>query len=129
MTQVEQINRDGTSKKGLERWSAKIEPLREFSLEAYLRALLTAREGRYRVIVFIVTSGPFPLSDVEVTSEDARGWLSRGFNHLPESIAALPFTEESKCSVLVFEFLGVGAGDKPTLVLPSSLTAIDHLKR
>ena len=58
-TQLEQINDDGSPKSGDARFQKNLAPLAttEFSLTHYLKALFTARSGRFRVIVFALSSG------------------------------------------------------------------------
>jgi len=128
-TQLEQIDADGTSKPAPDRWSVKVNPLRVFSLTDYLKALFTANPGRYRVIVFVVTSHPFSQSDASVSQQEAQSWLSSGLNTLPKSIGDLAFTSEYTCTALVYEFEEPSSGNTPVIQVPSELTGRDHLSK
>lgn len=129
VTQLEQINRDGTPKGPPERWSAKVDPLSTFSLSDYIDALFTANPGRYRVIVFVITSRPFSQADAKVSKEETLSWLSKGLNQLPASIGNLPFIESYAATALVYEFDEPRAGEKAVLITPSNLTGRDHLTK
>jgi YVTN family beta-propeller protein len=129
VTQVEQINEDGTSKDEPARWSAKKQPLRTFSLAEYITALLTAPPGHYRLIVFIVTPIPFTQSGAAVSEEQAREFLSAGLNKLPQAIGDTLMTNNLACTALIYEFEERIAGKKPTIMNPSNLTGRDHVTK
>src|SRR5262245_11928754 len=88
---LEQIDSDGTPKRGIDRWAVAPGPLHEFSLSSYLNALLRSGPGLFRVIVFVVTPHPFSQSDAIVSREDAMAWLQDGFNRLPEPVGQLVY--------------------------------------
>jgi hypothetical protein len=71
ITRLEHIYQDGHPFEGSTRWLLDDSSLQSFSLRSYLRALFTAREGYYRVIVFTVTDVPFGSGDGSMTSEQA----------------------------------------------------------
>jgi hypothetical protein len=129
VTQLEQINTDGTSKRVPDRWAVNVGTLHSFSLSEYLKALLTANVGHYRIIVFILTPHPFSQSDVKVTREQALDWIPKGVNQLPSSIAERAFTPDFTCTALIYEFEELRAGDAATLVTPSNLSGRDHLSK
>jgi hypothetical protein len=130
-TRLEQINPDGTSKAGHQRWAAESGPLREFSLQAYLSALFSASQGYYRVIVFVVTSHPFSQADVAVTREDALAWVSKGLNTLPRAVADKPYSPEHSCSALIYEFEQPSKSKRheAKMQIPGRLTAAVHLRK
>jgi hypothetical protein len=129
VTQLEQINPDGTSRPLPSRWAAKVQPLSTFSLSDYLKALFTANPGRYRIIVFIVTSHPFSQTDAKVSKAEALGWLSKGLNQLPASIGDLSFTSDYAATALIYEFEEAHAGENAVFITPSGLTGRDHLTK
>jgi len=127
VTRLEQINPDGSSKSTPGRWTTEIQPLRKFSLEEYMKALFGARTGYYRVIIFIFTPHPFSRTNVDVNPKEAQAWLSSGLNVLPEIIGKKKFSQEYKCTALVYEFVQHGVGQKPELKMPGRLTGRTHL--
>jgi hypothetical protein len=129
VTRLEQIDNTGRPRTPPARWSANAGGLTDFSLGAYLRALFTAEQGRYRVIVFTVTDVPFTEGDQRVTSEEALEWLRHGLDKLPPSLAALPYTNDVTTTALIYEFERT-SGNTPAAaraVLPSTIGAREHL--
>ena len=129
VTRLEQINRDGTSKEPPDRWAVEVQPLRKFSLKAYLVALFTANPGRYRIIVFIVTPHPFSQTDVKVSRDEAMAWLGSGLNRLPDEIGRLEYTEKHECTALIYEFEQANPDEPAELKDPSDLQGRTHLER
>jgi hypothetical protein len=123
-THIEQINDDGTSKKQ-ERWSLDVPMLETFSTGAYLRALFKAPQGHYRVIVFVVTTHPFTQTNAKVTRQQAKDWLSAGYDVLPSEIGLREFSANYKCTALIYEFKG--SGKNAEFVDPSELQGRTHL--
>jgi len=126
-TRLEQINRDGTSKEPPDRWAVEIQRLRKFSLKAYLVALFTANPGYYRIIVFIVTPTPFYQARRMVSRQEAMDWLGSGLNELPHSIGQLEYSEEYKCTALIYEYEQPNPGEPGELKIPSNLQGRTHL--
>lgn len=129
VSQLEQIHPDGTPLPLPDRWSARVRPFRQFSLENYLRALFRATPGHFRILVFIVTPVPFSQSDQAVDAREAEAWLAIGLDALPSEIGNLPITDETKTSVLVYEFVKPTRDDDPKFQSPGLLPAVDHLRR
>src|SRR5581483_968376 len=126
-TRLEQIDANGRPKPPPARWSAEMPRLSgAFSLGAYLRALFTADPGFYRIVVFIVTDALFSESDRSVSSDEARGWVAKGLNALPESIAGLPYAPAVVCTAMIYEFERQ-AGSEAQPLVPSSIDAHAHL--
>lgn len=123
-THIEQINEDGTSKKS-GRWLLDVPMLETFSVSAYVHALFRAPYGRYRVIVFVVTTHPFTQSDAKVTRQQATDWLSAGYDSLPDEIGRREFSANYKCTALIYEFKGTGKSAE--FVDPSQLQGRTHL--
>lgn len=127
-TRMEQIEPDGTPVDEALRWSTEVPPRRIESLGDYLRALLSAPEGHYRVIVFTFTDRPVATSSAEVSEADAQAWGSDGADRLPESIARQDFSRQHRCLVLVYEFQK-RADSEPTPHPDGSPPASVHLQR
>jgi hypothetical protein len=127
VTQLEQINDNGTPKTLPERWSVQAPRLTTFSFSEYLSALFSAPHGYYRVIVFIITPVPFYQVDAQVTGAIAEGWLAHGLNGLPSSIAALPYTSDVACTALVYEFQREQG--QPNILVPGRLDGLTHLRK
>jgi hypothetical protein len=120
VTQLEQINDDGTPKPPPERWSAelpKVEPLSS----AWFRALFTAQRGRYRIIVFVITPTPFSQKNAEASRDEAAAWLKTGCNTLPSTIAAVE--RDFAITALVYEFVQPEYGDGAQVD-----STVDHLE-
>jgi hypothetical protein len=124
VTRLEQMNPDGTPRDP-GRWSLEKEPLRNFSLREYLRALFFADPGLFRVVVFIVTPHPFSQSDKVVERDEAMDWLRAGLDRLPSSVASQEYTDEFRTTALIYQFENPESGE-PRLS-PSRLTGRDHL--
>jgi len=127
VTRLEQIESNGKSVIGPARWSSEGALLAgSFSIRDYMRALFTANEGHYRLIVFIVTNVPFAQSLQSITSDEAQVWLRTGLNVLPPQIGQNPYTAAVVCTALIYEFEKKAANDV-TVVLPSTLDSRTHL--
>jgi hypothetical protein len=128
VTRLEQIYADGTPMEEQDRWAVDVRPLRKFTLEAYLRALFQANPGHYRIIVFVVTSMPFPEQRARVTRDEAMLWLTDGLNRLPNTIGNRLYTQEYACTAMIYEFLQAGKGSEAKARIPG-LPARDHLNK
>ena len=125
VTRLEHINKDGKPFSGTDRWQETDGYLTTFSFSSYFRALFTAREGYYRVIIFTITDQGFRTSNEILTAQRADDLLSQGFNVLAQEVAARPLPTGVEVTSLIYEFER-GQGD-PTQVVPSPLGAKDHL--
>ncbi|MCI5146631.1 MAG: ankyrin repeat domain-containing protein, partial [Candidatus Electrothrix sp. AR3] len=92
VSKLEQFHSDGTPKEQPDRWAAEFRPPRIFSLKSYIKSIFTANPGRYRIVVFIVTSQPFESEDT-VNREEAMAWLDSGIMVLPKSIGDEAYTD------------------------------------
>ena len=128
-SRLEQINPDGTSKPENERWIAKGCTPPIHSLKDYIRALFIAQKGRFRLLVFIVTSEPFKESEQGPTPEQAKQWTDAGATVLPAAIKKRPFTQEHYCTALIYEFIQKTTDQLAELVDPSLISGTEHLKR
>lgn len=127
VTRMEQIGSDGAPKQGPQRWALTPQLLTEFSLAAYLRALLFASPGYYRVIVFIVTPVPLTQSSSGPSPAEVIEWLSSGYNRLPDYIGKLKFSRAYTCTALIYEFERASESDEPRFRQPGRIPGHDHL--
>jgi len=126
-TQLEQINDDGTPVVGVARFErASASPSTEqFSLTSYVKALFSTKGRRFRIIVFTLSGGV--AQDGKAPSEDiAASWPANGEAHLPQHYALIPFTNQVKCTALVYEFEKKDFADA-SFVPSGKLNAMSHL--
>lgn len=128
VTRVEQIEPDGTPKRGNSRWSVEIAALETFSLDAYIRALFTAPQGFYRVIVFLITPYTFTHTEEIVPLDEADDWL-RGADRLPQRVAEVEYSENFATTALIYVFEKPGREEKAVLKLEGIPTARQQLER
>lgn len=127
-TRIEQINKNGIPKPGESRWSLKTSPINPFSdFSAYMSALFKGNPGYYRVIVFIITPNGFKQGATEPGKAEVEGWFSGGFNILPADVGRRAYTDDYRCTALIYEFKKTPQSSKP--VIPGSLTGKTHLMR
>ena len=129
VAQLEQIDGNGVPLDKDARWSTEPIDMKRFSIGEYLKALLTAQPGYYRVVAFIVSSNPFSPSTKRAKFSDLQKWGTSGLNSLPESVSKTPYSKEHKTTVLVYEFLKRKQSDEPKTSIPGRHTAQEHLKR
>jgi hypothetical protein len=109
--QLEQTKEDGTPLPGDARWAMKTKvPLD--SLASLSRIFEGAPEGFFQVLVFVVTPVEFRDSQNKPSSADAGHWKYSGYSTLPSDVAALPWSKDTHCTVLVYEFVKPSAGEK-----------------
>jgi hypothetical protein len=129
VTRLEQIDSDGTPKNGPNRWSVQFAAPLVFSLREYLRALLTATPGYYRIVAFVVTDLPITSKATTTNFAVAKDWLWMGSNRLPASIGILKYSESYSCTVLIYEFEQRSGEESVTMLTPSPVPADEHLRR
>lgn len=129
VSRIEQLKSDGSPKEGADRWSVNITPPKIFSIESLIKAFFTANAGRFRIVVFIVTSQSFAESDSTVEKEEAIQWLHRGMQSLPESIGNLPYTASHTCTAFIYEFIQATPNHTPQFMDPSNITGRMHLEK
>jgi len=111
-----------------DRWDQEVGELESFSLKQYLQALIFGHTGSFRVFVFVVTPVAFTSSGRPATREEAETWLSEGLNKLPVRMRRMPFTEDHRCTVLIYEF-EKKEGEEPRFVERSRFSSRTHLER
>ena len=123
VTQLERIGNDGTPAQA--RWYAAAS-VETFSLEQYLRRLLFAQPGRYRLVVLVVTDVAISASGPAITAREASEMADRGYLHLPPAVAAVEYSPNHRSTALIYEFRKRSTGS-PEFVKPSPLPGRDHL--
>lgn len=129
VTQLEQVDRYAVSLDGVARWSTTIAEMTRFTLSEYLKALLTAPPGYWRVIVFTVTSVPFSATGARRRFSIVRRWARSGVNHLPEEVRRVEYGEKHRVTVLIYEFEKRDQRDEPLTLETGRHTARHHLER
>jgi hypothetical protein len=126
ITRLERIHDDGLPYDSSQRWDVAnhFPPL--FTLENYLKALFSAREGYYRVIAFLVTDVPFGAGPKSMSHTMADDLLAKGFNTLPRRMRLTALPEGHTCTALVYEFRRLRGGE-PRQMTPGLLDARTHL--
>jgi len=125
VTRLESIFPDGRSRPLPSRWEVNAPPAS--SLSDYLQALLFAKRGLYRVWVFAETSSKASFGK-PVPEKTVNQWLVDGNLGLPKQIEEISVTKSYACLALVYEFERKDSPPEPNLVLPSSLTGLQHLR-
>jgi hypothetical protein len=130
VTPIEQTDAEGTPLTSVARWSTQIAEMKNFTPAEYLRALLTAPAGYFRVIVFVITPHSFTSSAERANFSVVELWSrAPGHTSLPSGVRDLAFTADYQVTALVYEFLKTKSGDKPTTSIPGRHTANVHLDR
>jgi len=126
-TQLEQINDDGTPVLGQARFEEMLHPPAEqFSLTSYVKALFSARTGRFRIIVFTL-SGPVFQNTKPPTEDIAMSWPANGQTRLPQRYALIPFTNEITCTALIYEFEKTNYNANAAFIDQPRINAMAHL--
>ncbi len=125
VTSIEQLDSDDNPLPGTNRWAP--EEVRGSGLADFLRSLVSAHTGRFRVLVFAVTATPFAPTEDAVTKSQAMAWLD-GNTTLPPTIGHLPWTADSHCTTLVYEF-EKQESHAAALVATSQYSGQEHLAK
>jgi hypothetical protein len=131
VARLERINEDGSSFADMARWDQSIRnlELRRFSVGAYLRALLYAPRGYYRVIAFVVSPTPFSATGPQISAAEANIWLYSGANALPREIEDQAYSPDYACTALIYEFEKQDTGSDAVERHPGRLSASTHLAK
>jgi hypothetical protein len=108
------------------RWAISDEGMQTLSIRDYINRLFGVDEGFYRVVVFVITDQGFGSSAAQTSEAEAQGWLSDGFQALPEELAATKLSSRYSCTALIYEFRKAH-GQAPALLLPSQIGAQEHM--
>lgn len=128
VSRLEQFNNDGTPLQGDDRFSAEL-ARPPASLTGLIKDLFFAREGHYRVVVFMVTSLAVQQSPQRMSRRAASDLVSSGADRLPENTGSQPFTGNHKCTALIYEFFQRTADHPAEFVSPGRLDGTTHLRR
>lgn len=129
VTQLEQTAKDGGPSPEPARWSAALPQVSTLTLVEFLKALVGAQPGYYRVFAFLVTDQPWSRTGKAPIGSDAERWLAEGLTRLPPSLAALPYQTGYRTTVLIYEFRKIASDAPATLVAPAALRGEDHLAK
>jgi hypothetical protein len=124
VTQLERIGNDGTPTSARRWFTAGSVEI--FSLEEYLRRLLFAEVGRYRLVVLVITDVSISASGPFITAGQAAEMADKGFMDLPPTVAQMEYSANHRSTALIYEFRKRRTGD-PEFVKPSPLPGRDHL--
>lgn len=134
VTETERIHDDGRPYEGGARFVFESQPLLraqqifdEFP-RGFLERLRNADPGRYRVIVFLVTTRPVTTGRARAEFSDAEAWTDSGADFLPSAIGNKPFTADHNISVLVYEFRRASVGADPAFVTADAIPVRSHLR-
>jgi hypothetical protein len=128
VTRIEQTDSEARPLVGEARWAATVVAMRSFSLAEYLRALLTAPPGYFRVIAFVASSRPFTFSGDRAKLSVIERWSRSGSTGLPEELRREPLTEAHRVTALVYEFEKRNGTERPEVFIPGRWTAVQHLQ-
>lgn len=128
-TRLERIHPDGRAYSEPARWQWGQAPLTGFELGAYLRALFDVEQGRFRVIVFVVSDAPLETTAEAPSAEQALGWPGQGALRLPAALRQQAYGDDAYTAALVYEFESRGRGHEASFKAHSSLTGDVHLRR
>ena len=127
VSQLEQINPDGSPKKETERWSAQYQKAEVFDLSSYISALFTSKPGHFRVIAFIFSTQPFTQTAKEMSKDTAAILIHRGATGLSPKIEDFPVPESFNCNALIYEFEQKSMNSLAVFKDPSSVNGKNHL--
>ena len=130
LTGLEQIDDQAMPLEGASRWVEDIVVERNFSISAFLDALLFAPEGNYRVLVFIFTDETFRENPEEtISTEILEEWSARSLVELPPEVADIAVAQDRHTlTALIYEFVKTDNQQSATLRLPGQWNAREHLE-
>ena len=129
VTRMEAIEPDGRPKPVPARWATPADrlPRRFGGIGDYLKALLFARPGYYRIIVVAVTHLPLEGYGAPISPDSAGKLLKGGELDLPEWLRGRALKPDGRCVALIYEFMRPSESDSARFVDNSMATAVQHL--
>ncbi|WP_412464098.1 thrombospondin type 3 repeat-containing protein [Flavobacterium mekongense] len=125
ITEMEQIQVDGVSLKEPERWSNKLPKPNAFF--DYIKSLVIAPEGYFRVIVFLVTDVDLTTSGDVINREQAIEMAAEGYTKIPQTLLNKEtFTSNHTVTALIYQFKKV-QGKEP--ILDKQLSGKVHITK
>jgi hypothetical protein len=135
VTDPEQILQDGRSVPAIGRWQDRLPRAGEVDFISFIRGLINAPEGRYRVIVFLVTDAPRSRSYNTLVGDLPLRELTRcGATKMTDLTAEMrmlrerPVNNKTDIRALVYEFKKQAEG-QPIRFLKPGLSAQQHLEQ
>ncbi len=128
VTRIEKFQKNGKPKPGVERWEDKLYGWNDVSLGQYLQGLFFAKQGFYRLIVFVISPKEWRENEDTITEEEAIMWLRLGYDRLPNELSSVQFSESYVCTALIYEFEQTSPKKYPHLLSPGKLAAHTHLE-
>lgn len=129
VTQLENINEDGTSKRNDERWALVKEKRKIFSISEYIRLLFTSTPGHYRSIVFLVSDEAFHSSGDEISKDSLELWLDTGSIKLSNELFIKRINSQYEITALIYQFTKPENSESAEFVAQSKLQGRTHLER
>jgi hypothetical protein len=131
VTKIEAIEADGRPKPLPDRWQTPSDrlPRRITGIGDYLRALFTAKPGRYRFLVLAVTGKSISGSETALTSAEAMRLLRSGTDDLPASLRAVTLGPSGRCVALIYEFERASEVSEARFLEASPVSVATHLIR
>ena len=102
VTRIEQLDGKDDPLPEPNRWAP--DEVAGSSLAEFLSRLVRAHTGRFRVVVLAVTARAFAPAADTASKAQAMAWLRYGTAFLPAALGRLPWTADSHCTALVYEF-------------------------
>jgi hypothetical protein len=125
VARLECIEADGQPKPGVNRWCVD-QPASRGILD-WLKSLVFASPGRFRVIVVAVTEVPLEFTRSELTAAGADELLKGAGSTLPGSLRGVSVDARAVTSALIYEFVRPTYDSNPTFLPKSSIAAVTHL--
>jgi len=129
VTRIEKMENDGSPASEEERWNVSDTGSNSsFDLLSYFKSLFFAKDGSYRIIVFLVTSNNVQMSNNIMLMSEGQDFLSSGLNRLPPIFDQIPFTENHYCTALIYEWYKV-EHEEAKFMEPSKFLGQYHLAK
>jgi Periplasmic binding protein domain len=126
VTHIEQIHPDGVPV-SKERWSFDLPSYESFSIETFLKAMIKADPGNYRLIALVLSRVPFEEKKKPIT-QDQVAELNRGPKFLAQTEeSSTVVTRDYHCIAYVYEFERKTRNDDPIFKDTSNVSASAHL--
>jgi len=103
VTQLENFRKSDGRPIG-DRFAFNPRPDRPRTLGEYIKALLWAPEGLYRIIALVVTSGSLAVADSFPTEVQVQGWMGGGVRSIPGGLRDRLLPADAQCEALIYEF-------------------------
>lgn len=129
LTQLERIHSDGRPFPSPARWLPYAQPMTwgTFDLMRFLRMLVNADPGYYRVIAYVVSDRPISF-DAGATSSQFNSIINKGATALPAALRSAIANDSQRLTVLVYEMTQAAVGKTATRTA-LGLSVDDHLTR